>query len=643
MTERKLSREELIALVRKTFQCRENAYAVGFPRGDGKYSYATARDGEGNDLPLTDDAIWAHLKGEQLIGIYPLKPDNTVHWAALDFDGGDDPVQDATNQAKVFNRAGLRTHIERSRSGRGAHLWVFFDRSIPAFIVRRVLKSMLIDASSYDRMFPNQDKADGGYGNLIALPYHGTSYRENKSGFLDKNGNQLRPQEFFASLSVNRAELIERLFRDLPPEKKVEASNALPVLQPKLPGSLKVCEFCNWVKQARERMPNQNQEPELYSLACQFTKLEGGERIFYEIGKLHPYDDDRLAQKWKQAQSKPAERCSTIRANYGDCGKRCDLEYNIRSPYELARVPFHQLQTGERGAPEAYQDVAIRVLERAERIARHEEEPGIAYGWNILDDLTELRRGDLIVLGARPGIGKTAVGTALTDSLTSRRIPVYKASLEMTREQEVQRLIAKRSGIDATRLSKGLLEPDEWKRLAQVVREDIPFYVDDKARSLEQILDMFGELVHRHGKGVGIVDYIQLIRRERNEGEREAVERSVLGFQAMAKLLDIPIILMSQLNRTAEHDERDGEDPMDAWLKGSGSLEQAADVIHFLRGQRGEGVVDRIWRIHKERHRGVAGTEIEMRFNQSTFHFEPIRIKNKRRFTIEQDADEGFF
>ena len=133
-------------------------------------------------MPLTPEVARKHLLGQQTVGIYPILQDNTSYFIAADFDG-DNWLEDARSFIAECRIAGLEACLERSRSGRGGHVWIFFEDSYPCYksrqialeFIRGVFKLSEFDKEvSFDRLFPNQDSVPkNGFGNLIALPLQG--------------------------------------------------------------------------------------------------------------------------------------------------------------------------------------------------------------------------------------------------------------------------------------------------------------------------------------------------------------------------------------------------------------------------------------------------------------------------------------
>lgn len=611
-------KEEILSLIKNLFVCRTDVWADGYedPNKPNKYRYVKVEK-DGVDVPLTDDIIWQHLKGERQISIYSLMPGGLAHWAAIDFDHGDF-LHDAYRQVEKFAEIGLLSYVERSRSGEGAHVWVFFDAPVLAKNLRAVINAHILATDTKDRVYPN---AQGNYGNALALPYNGQAYKHGNSAFLNDKREPYHPLDFLRSVQKNSAALVDLLYNKLPAHKQSSTARRQPNLG--IRGALKVRHFCAWVNQAAERMPNQNQEPELYSLACQFAQLRDGENIFYQLGRLHPYDDTRIAEKWEQALEKNLpERCETIREKYGDCGKRCDLELNIQSPYELARQSFSKLMSGDEADPEVYGDIIERVESFTQAVYNNEVEPGIAYGWDQVDDLTELRRGDLVIIAAEPSVGKSATMTDLVVNMGRRNIASAIYSLEMPKEQVTQRIWARDSGVDSTAIGKGLLSKGDWEALNEAKQRKLPVFIDDRAASLEQIMDSLADLVAKHNVRVAFIDYIQLVAGENGENERQTIRRVSMGLKAIAKMLNITIVGLSQLNRQAEADQQEDIPPSFRWIAEGATIERAADVVMFLLGRRGGGVLTRHLHFMKERHRGAAGRVIRMNFHSGIFKFE---------------------
>ena len=207
-----------VAFFRSLFRGREDVYAERWRMKDGNWGYRPAGrknweavlaskpedrskvDRQTRTLyPLTDEVIRLHLSGKKTVGIYPLLSDETCWLLAADFDKAT-WQEDALAFVATSKRLGLSVYLERSRSGNGGHVWIFFERPLPAALARKVGCALLtqtmeqrhhLGLDSYDRFFPNQDTMPkGGFGNLIALPLQWMPRQDGNSLFVD---DSLRP------------------------------------------------------------------------------------------------------------------------------------------------------------------------------------------------------------------------------------------------------------------------------------------------------------------------------------------------------------------------------------------------------------------------------------------------------------------
>lgn len=196
--------EAKVAFYRALFRSREDVYAVRWDNdrtGRGGWMPAVrggfrkgVRPADRDHLPLTEEILTRHLSGEPEIGLYPLLDDDHCHWLAADFDGPT-AIIDALAYLKAARAQGVFATVELSRSGAGAHVWVFFAGAVPAAQARQLGTALLREAmtmsgrmnlASYDRLFPSQHLLpDGGVGNLIAAPLHGRRRRRGTTVFLD--------------------------------------------------------------------------------------------------------------------------------------------------------------------------------------------------------------------------------------------------------------------------------------------------------------------------------------------------------------------------------------------------------------------------------------------------------------------------
>ncbi len=223
----------------------------------------------------------------------------------------------------------------------------------------------------------------------------------------------------------------------------------------------------------------------------------------------------------------------------------------------------------------------MRLLEQNE--GRHLT--GLTSGFHELDEmLSGFQRGEMIILAARPSMGKTALALNCVENMAMAGHPVAVFSLEMGKQQLVQRMLCGRGQIDSQRLRRNMLRQDDYRRLIAAAGDlaDAKIYIDDSpGLSLLSMRSKSRRLKDRYDIQGVVIDYLQLMSAgTRVESRQLEVSEISRGIKAMARELDVPVICLSQLNRAAE--QREGHRPRMSDLRESGSIEQDADVIMML-------------------------------------------------------------
>ncbi len=196
-------------------------------------------------LPLNDDVICKHLEGAYVVGIYPMLQDESCYFLAVDFDK-EDWVDNVSTFKETCLQEGVPVAVERSRSGNGAHTWIFFKENIPAVLARRIGSFLItktmsrhyqLDMKSYDRLFPNQDTLPkGGFGNLIALPLQREAMSRGNSIFIDENCIPYGDQWKFLS-TLKRMSLcdVERISKEASKKGQIIGVETSPIDENDLP------------------------------------------------------------------------------------------------------------------------------------------------------------------------------------------------------------------------------------------------------------------------------------------------------------------------------------------------------------------------------------------------------------------------
>lgn len=213
---------------------------------------------------------------------------------------------------------------------------------------------------------------------------------------------------------------------------------------------------------------------------------------------------------------------------------------------------------------------------------------GLATGFNDFDELTSgLQPSNLIILAARPSMGKTSLAMNIAANVgMKQKVPVAIFSLEMSENELTQRLLCAEARVNSQYLRTGRLQDDDWSKLSSALGRlaEAPIFIDDSGQTT--VMEMRAKarrLKHKHGLGLIIVDYLQLMygSSRRNENRQQEISEISRSLKVLGRELEVPVIAVSQLSRAVE--QRGGEKkPMLSDLRDSGAIEQDADLVVFI-------------------------------------------------------------
>ncbi len=240
-----------------------------------------------------------------------------------------------------------------------------------------------------------------------------------------------------------------------------------------------------------------------------------------------------------------------------------------------------------RGGFTPIKELLVEAVDRIDTLFQQDSAiTGVATGFSDLDDLTSgLQRSDLIIVAGRPSMGKTSLAMNMAEHAAIRdKVPVAVFSMEMPGEQLAMRLMSSLGRIDQHKVRTGKLGDDDWPRLTSAVGllADAPVFIDDTpALTPTELRARARRLKREHDLGLIVIDYLQLMQ-VTGSGENRTTEISEIsrGLKALAKELSVPVIALSQLNRSLE--QRPNKRPVMSDLRESGAIEQDADVIVFI-------------------------------------------------------------
>ncbi|MEK7564928.1 MAG: replicative DNA helicase [Patescibacteria group bacterium] len=260
---------------------------------------------------------------------------------------------------------------------------------------------------------------------------------------------------------------------------------------------------------------------------------------------------------------------------------------------------------------------------------------GMPTGFTDLDHyLAGLQKSDLIVLAARPSLGKTSLALNIASNVAIKeKTPVGIFSLEMSKEQLVDRMLASEAGVDLWRLRTGRLSMDgedsDFSRIQEAmgILAEAPIFIDDAASSnIIQMRTMARRLQAEHGLGLIVVDYLQLMEgRNNNESRTQEISEISRSLKNLARELNVPVLALSQLSRAVE--TRSPQIPRLSDLRESGSIEQDADVVLFIyREDREKPNTEKknVAEIHIAKHRNGPTGKVDLYFDADRVQFRDL-------------------
>ncbi len=319
-----------------------------------------------------------------------------------------------------------------------------------------------------------------------------------------------------------------------------------------------------------------------------------------------------------------------------------DTEQNVNELLDQAETKIFSIS--EKMVRNSYvhvKEVIKDTIELVDRLYNKKELiTGLSTGFTDLDEATTgFHPGDLIVIGARPGMGKTAFClNIVTNAAIEEKLPIAVFSLEMTKEQIVLRMLCSEAEVDSKAVRSGYHSKEDYRKLVNAAGRlaDAPIYIDDSFNSILDIRAKSRRLKSEHGLGLVVVDYLQLMSGVGSYTSREQVISDISrSLKALAKDLSVPVIVISQLNRSCEL-RGENKNPIIADLRESGAIEQDADTILFLYRED-------YYKKQDSQRKGIAELDIAKQRNGPTKKVDLAFIERYTKFKNLADQEYSEF
>ncbi len=296
-------------------------------------------------------------------------------------------------------------------------------------------------------------------------------------------------------------------------------------------------------------------------------------------------------------------------------------------------------------------DLMLQAFQRIDARLQGAEGHGIPTGFKDVDRLTGgLHESELVILAARPSMGKTALATNIAEYVTIEcKLPTLLVSLEMAKAEVANRLLCSQGKIDAHKFRAGYLSQDDRDKLAEASARisQAPLFVDDTpARSVTEIAACARRLRNRENLRLLIIDYLQLIQPDNPKDPRqEQVAKITRRLKHLARELQIPVLCLAQLNRQVEAG-KEGHRPRLSHLRESGAIEQDADVVLFIHREemyhtreeaREKGIAGQADLIIAKQRNGQANVDVKLTFLEKFMRFEDAAREQYGEFQAYDD------